>query len=102
MLWHKIYGFKSKEWANSITATKNGGFLLAGTTKSFGFGNYDFYMLEINAKGSSSWANVYGGPDKDIAHKVIRTTNGKYLIVGETESFGSGDYDFMEVLLKRE
>lgn len=101
MLWHKIYGFKSKEWANSIVATKNGGFLVAGTTKSFGFGNYDFYMLELNAKGSSTWANVYGGDEKDIAHKVIRLSNGKYLVVGETESFGSGDYDFMELLLKR-
>ncbi len=102
MIWHKIYGFKSKEWANSITTTKNGGFLVAGTTKSFGFGNFDFYMLELDQNGSSKWANVYGGGDKDIAHKVISFKDDSYLIVGETESFGSGDYDFMEVKLKRE
>ena len=102
MLWHKIYGFKSKEWANSITTTKNGGFLVAGTTKSFGFGNFDFYMLELDSNGSSKWANVYGGGDKDMAHKVISFKDDSYLIVGETESYGSGDYDFMEVKLKRE
>ena len=102
MLWHKIYGFKSKEWANSITTTKEGGFLVVGTTKSFGFGDYDFYMLELNKKGSSKWANVYGGGDKDIAHKVISLKDGSYLVVGETESFGNGDYDFMEIKLKRE
>ena len=102
MLWHKIYGFKSKEWANSITNTKNGGFLVAGTTKSFGFGNFDFYMLELDSNGSSKWANVYGGGDRDIAHKVISLKDDSYLVVGETESFGNGDYDFMEVKLKRE
>ncbi len=102
ILWHKIYGFKSKEWANSIITTKNGGFLVAGTTKSFGFGDYDFYMLELDSNGSSKWANVYGGGDRDIAHKVIALKDGSYLVVGETESFGSGDYDFMEVKLKRE
>ena len=101
MLWHKIYGFKSKEWANSVTPTENGGFLVAGTTKSFGFGNYDFYMLELNAKGSSKWANVYGGSDKDIANKVIKLKGGGYLVVGSTESYGSGSSDFMELKLKR-
>jgi len=101
MLWHKIYGFKSKEWANSIVKTKYG-YLIAGTTKSFGFGDFDFYMLEVNQNGSSLWANVYGGSDKDIAKKVIKLSDGSYLVVGKTESFGSGDYDFMEVKLKRE
>jgi len=102
MLWHKIYGFKSKEWANSVVPTENGGFLVAGTTKSFGFGNYDFYMLELNSKGSSKWANVYGGSDKDIANKVIRLKGGGYLVVGYTDSFGRGSSDFMELKLKRE
>lgn len=100
MQWHKIYGFKSKEWANSVIQMANGGFLVAGTTKSFGFGDFDFYLLQLNDKGSSQWANVYGGGDKDIAHKVIALKDGGYLIVGHTESYGSGDEDFMELKLK--
>ncbi len=100
MQWHKIYGFKSKEWANSVIQMANGGFIVAGTTKSFGFGDFDFYILQLNDKGSSQWANVYGGDDKDIAHKVIALKDGGYLVVGQTESYGSGDEDFMEVKLK--
>lgn len=101
MKWHKIYGFKSKEWVNSITRTDEGGFLLAGTTKSFGFGAQDFYMIELDSKGSSLWANVYGGDVKDIAHGVARMSDGSYMVVGETESFGNGDYDFMIMKLSK-
>jgi uncharacterized delta-60 repeat protein len=100
-IWHKIFGFKSKEWANAITRMPNGGFLVAGTTKSFGFGANDFYLIELNSKGSSIWANVYGGENKDMAHSVTRTTDGRYIVVGETESYGSGDYDFMILDLKK-
>ncbi len=101
MQWHKIYGFKSHEWANSVALTDDGGYLVAGTTKSFGFGNYDFYLLELNSKGSSVWANVYGGDDKDIAHSIKRMRDGSYLVVGETKTYGNGDFDFMYIKLKK-
>jgi len=102
LVWHKIFGFKSKEWANSITTTKEGGFIVAGTTKSFGFGGYDFYLLELNSKGSSIWANVYGAGDDEIANSVRPMPDGSYLVSGQTDSYGNGDYDFMFIkLIKR-
>ncbi len=99
--WHKIYGFKSKEWANSVVQTKSGGYLVAGTTKSFGFGNYDLYLLELNKKGSSIWANVYGGGNKDIAHSIKKMNDNSYLLVGETKSYGNGDFDFIYLKLQK-
>jgi len=102
MVWHKIYGFKSKEWANSITTTKEGGFVVAGTTKSFGFGEYDFYLLELNSKGSSLWANVYGGDLRDEAYSVKKVgKSDDFLVVGKTKSYGKGDFDFMYMKLHR-
>jgi predicted SpoU family rRNA methylase len=99
-IWHKIFGFKSKEWANDIIKV-NGGYLLAGTTKSFGFGKFDFYLLEIDEKGSSIWANVYGGEFKEMANALTRTADGKVVVVGETESFGKGDFDFFMIELQK-
>ncbi len=101
MVWHKIFGFKSKEWANSVMQMKNGGFLVAGTTNSFGFGSYDFYLLELNEKGSSVWANVYGDEKKDIAHSIIGLADGTYLLSGETKSYGQGNADLMYIKLGR-
>ncbi len=100
-VWHRIYGFKSKEWANAITRIPGGGYLIAGTTKSFGFGKFDFYLLELDSEGHSVWANVYGGENKEVAHAVTRTTDGKVLVVGETESFGNGGYDFFMLKLEK-
>ena len=100
-IWHKIFGFDSKEWANDIIRIPGGGYLLAGTTKSFGFGKFDFYLLEIDSKGSSVWANVYGGENKDMAHALTRMADGTILVVGETESFGQGGYDFMMIELEK-
>ena len=100
-VWHRIYGFKSKEWANSITRISGGGYLVAGTTKSFGFGKFDFYLLELDSEGHSVWANVYGGENKDVAHGVARMSDGKVLVVGETESFGKGGYDFFMLKLEK-
>lgn len=100
-VWHKIFGFDSKDWVNDIIKIPGGGYLLAGTTKSFGFGKFDFYVLEIDSKGSSVWANVFGGETKDIAHALTRTKDGKIIVVGETDSFGSGGYDFMILELEK-
>jgi uncharacterized delta-60 repeat protein len=100
-VWHKIFGFDSKEWANDIIKITGGGYLLAGTTKSFGFGKFDFYLLEIDSKGSSVWANVFGGANKDVAHALVRKKDGKILVVGESESFGQGGYDFMMLELEK-
>ena len=101
IIWHKIYGFKSKEWANAVLSLDDGGFLVAGTTKSFGFGKYDFYLLELNSRGSSRWANVYGGEDRDMAHSLTKLKDGSILVTGETESFGNGDYDVMMIKMRK-
>ena len=100
-VWHKIYGFKSKEAANDVVAMPDGGFLVAGYTKSMGFGANDFYILELKSNGSSKWANVYGGSAKDSANAIARKPDGSYVVVGQTLSFGNGDYDFMMLELRK-
>ncbi|HMD68397.1 MAG TPA: hypothetical protein VKF42_05905, partial [Chitinivibrionales bacterium] len=36
--WQKAYGGNKNDWANAITATPDGNFIIAGTTESFGAG----------------------------------------------------------------
>ena len=87
LIWHKIYGFKYYDEGNAITMTKDGGYLIAGTTNSMGKGDYDNYIIGLNSKGSLIWSKLYGGENKDIAHGVSRTSDGGVLIVGESDSF---------------
>ncbi len=87
LIWHKIYGYDYYDKGNAITMTKNGGYMIAGTTNSMGNGEYDTYVIALNSKGSLIWSKLYGGRENDIAHGITRTTDGAIVIVGESDSY---------------
>lgn len=87
LIWHKIYGFEYYDEGNAVTMTKNGGFMIAGTTNSMGKGDYDIYVIALDKRGSLIWSKLFGDRDKDIAHAITRTSDGEILIVGESDSF---------------
>ena len=99
LIWHKIYGFKYYDEGNAITMTKNGGFMIAGTTNSMGKGDYDNYIVALDSKGSLIWSNLYGKRKRDVAHALTRTTDGAIIIVGESNSFKRRS-DFYMIKLK--
>ena len=49
--------------------------------------------------GYSLWARVYGGPGDDFNYEFKRTSDGGYIIVGQTFSFGAGDGDLLVMKL---
>ena len=87
LIWFKIYGFKYYDEGNAITMTKDGGYVVAGTTNSMGKGDYDAYILALSSKGKLLWSKLYGESNKDIAHGITRTTDGKVVVVGESDSY---------------
>ncbi len=100
-LWHRLFGYKEKEWANAIAKTDDGGFMIAGTTDSFGHGEFDFYVMQLDHEGHYVWGPVYGGVDDDIAHDITRTSDGSFVVVGETESYGKGKEDYFIIRLQK-
>jgi len=91
--WQKTFGDQVVDQANSIQQTKDGGYIVAGVTGSFGFGEQDAYILKLNSKGEIEWQKTFGGDGFDIATSIQQTTDGGYIAAGWTESFGSGEYD---------
>jgi len=87
LIWFKIYGFKYYDEGNAITMTKDGGYVVAGKTNSMGKGDYDAYILALSPKGKLLWSKLYGDSNRDIANGVTRTTDGKIVIVGESDSY---------------
>ncbi len=92
-VWTKTYGGSANDVANSIQQTLDGGYIIAGYTESFGAGYKDIWLLKTDANGDTIWTKTYGGYDDDIAYSVLQTNDGGYFLVGETESFGSGNAD---------
>jgi uncharacterized delta-60 repeat protein len=93
-LWTRTYGGSDYDVAYSVQQTADGGYIVAGETRSFGAGERDFYVVKTNPLGDTLWTRTYGGSSDDYAHSVQRTADGGYVVAGETSSFGAGNWDF--------
>ena len=85
--WNKTFGGTDWDWAHSVQQTSDGGFILAGTSCSYGAGSYDFWLLKTDSNGNKQWDKTFGEPDYDWAVAVQQTLDGGYILVGKT----SGD-----------
>ena len=63
--WAKTYGGDYYEVARSIQQTTDGGYIVAGETYSFGAGDYDFWVLRLDAGGNVTWQKTYGVTGND-------------------------------------
>ncbi|MBW2194966.1 MAG: hypothetical protein JRF37_05150 [Deltaproteobacteria bacterium] len=111
--WEKRYGGNETDIACSIQQTSDSGYVVAGYTNSFGAGDYDFWVLKLYPDGWDpdgpggvppqdgivAWERTYGGNDdpddhRDAASSIRQTTDGGYIVAGDTQSFGVGSADF--------
>ncbi|MCX5859468.1 MAG: hypothetical protein NT056_06175 [Proteobacteria bacterium] len=91
--WQKTYGGTGDDWAYSIQLTLDGGYIVVGYTSSFGAGGYDFWILKLNSDGTVAWQKTYGGTDDDFSVSTHQTSDGGYIVAGQTSSFGAGGND---------
>jgi hypothetical protein len=87
-LWTRTYGDVGDDNGSSIQQTSDTGYIVAGSTTSFG-NLGQVYLIKTNASGDTLWTRTYGGADYDIGRSVQQTTDGGYIITGETYSFGN-------------
>jgi len=93
VIWTRVYGGSSADGAYSVEQTTDGGFIIAAHVNSFGAGLHDVYLIKINNKGDTLWTKTYGGSNQDRLRAVHQTTDGGYILVSETLSFGAGNAD---------
>ena len=92
--WEMVYGGNLDEEAAAIVQADDGGFVVAGTTYSFGAGGADFWLIKLDSSGNMEWNRTYGGAEADVAADMIQTSDGGYALAGKTYSFGAGESDF--------
>jgi uncharacterized delta-60 repeat protein len=98
--WIKTYGDSNVDLANSVQQISGGGYIVAGETSSFGAGGSDLWVLKLNTDGTVNWEKAYGGSSGDESgYSVQETSDGKYIVAGETSSFGAGGGDVWVLLL---
>ena len=85
--WQRTYRGKNDDNTVSIQQTLDGGYIVAGSTSSFGAGEDDFWVLKLDFTGSIEWQKTYGGSGWDFAQSIQQTLDGGYVVAGATSSF---------------
>ena len=83
-IWSKRLGGSSWDKASSIIATEDG-YLIIGSTSSYGNGNYDMYVIKTDKKGNQIWQNTYGDFYNEYGYSAEMTDTG-YLIKGTVQN----------------
>ncbi len=99
--WQKTYGGTGFDGAQCIQQTNDGGYITVGWTDSFGSGGYDGYVLKLDGSGELEWQRTFGGSQDDWFNCVRQTSDGGYIGVGWTYSYGEGLADVYVVKLDR-
>ncbi len=84
---------------SSAQLTADGGFIVAGETRSFGIINEDFWVVKFNSTGGVEWQMRYGGTLVDEAESIALTDDEGSIVVGHTRSFGAGIRDIWSIKL---
>lgn len=93
ILHEHTYGGPEPDSAWSAALADDGGYVIAGRTKSEGSGLDDVWLIKTDREGKLEWERAFGGPNADEAESVDCTRDGGYVITGETRSFGAGGGD---------
>jgi len=96
--WQKVLGGSSTDGVGSILQTSDGGYILTGYTYSSNsgdvganHGNSDVWVVKLTSTGIFSWQKVLGGSSDEYGHSIQQTSDGGYILTGNTYSSNSGD-----------
>ncbi len=87
------FGGIQEDGCKQVQPTADGGYILIGTTNSFGAGNTSFYAIKTDSLCNFEWSKCYGGQLNQEGFSVTTTLDKGYAFVGFTDSYGSGGYD---------
>ncbi len=92
-LWSQTYGGAGADQGYDLCPSGDGGYYAVGSTRSYGAGENDVYLLKIDFVGGLIWSRTYGGSEFEIGLSVRATSDGGCIIAGSTSSYGAGADD---------
>ncbi len=96
--WVRTYGGAVDDLVSGgVLQIEDGGFVITGVSSSFG--PIDFLIIKTNGAGDVEWAKTYGGDQWDWPSCLIRAQDAGFAVLGGTNGFGAGSWNFLLVKL---
>ncbi|MFZ7166004.1 MAG: hypothetical protein ACO1G5_00515, partial [Bacteroidota bacterium] len=97
--WQNTIGGKFVDQLSSIQQTTDGGYILGGLSMSNISGDKtenchglsDYWVLKLDDIGNIQWQNTIMGIERDELYSVHQTTDGGYILGGNSDSYISDD-----------
>jgi len=95
LLWQRSLGGSDEDVANAISATHDGGCIVAGASNSndgdvsghHGAAVFtDYWVVKMDASGNIQWQRSLGGSGDDDATSVIQSSDGGFVVAGVSNS----------------
>jgi len=92
IIWSRYFGGTNNDRSYSALETNDNNFILAGSSESTDFditnskGSYDFWVVKLSNTGDLIWQQSYGGTGIEIGYDIAKTSDGNYIVVGDTRS----------------
>ncbi|MDR2354344.1 MAG: T9SS C-terminal target domain-containing protein [Deltaproteobacteria bacterium] len=90
--WQKTYGGNDSDLAYSVQETMNGGYIVAGKSKSKdgdvtgNHGNYDYWLVRVDSQGNLEWQKSFGGSEFDEVKTILMAFDGGFIVIGSSNS----------------
>jgi len=104
ILWTKRFGSAAPDTLRSLQLTTDGGYILAGESfwdasftnalgnrTSPGFGQWDLWVVRLDAQGNKLWDHSFGGANDESGALVKQTPDGGFVLAGSSRSGPGGN-----------
>lgn len=94
------WGGSGDDRVRDAIKTTDGGFILCGRSDSpGGNGGFDVVVIKLNANLDTIWTKYYGGMNDDGGFSIKQTSDGGFIVAGNTWSYGDSGQDKLNLYL---
>ena len=90
LLWMHRLGGNSTDQGNYVIEIDEGGYIICGSTSSYGSGSKDVYLIKTDQQGDTIWTKTFGGNNWDVGNCVQQTSDGGYIVAGHANGSQRG------------
>lgn len=98
--WFKTFGGTDKDITKMIRKTNDGGYIIVGNIRSYGYINPYMWIIKTDANGVEQWTQHYGFEHHEHGYFIEQLADGGYIVLGHTVRYYTPDYNVDIYLVK--